>query len=356
MDLELRHLRLVVHVAATGSLTAAADRLHLTQSALSHQLRDLEDRLGTALFSRRNRRMTPTPAGQRLLDSAAAVLDELERTEAAVRDIGLDRQGLLRVATECYTCYHWLPGVLQEFERRAPGVEVRVEVDATARPIAHLLAGKLDFALATSPVGDRRLAATPLFRDELLVVVARGHRLASERHVRPSELGDEVLFTYSPPAESYVFQKLLTPAHITPRRVQQVRLTEAIVELVRAGRGVAVLARWAIQPYLQGGGLVGVPLTARGFYRQWSAVVPRTPRGRAVRGRVRPPRRGPGPGRSSRRDAAARAEARARGGLTRVRSRGTSVATVVRSVGRSALTRERGSAHAGPSASAGDRA
>jgi LysR family transcriptional regulator, regulator for metE and metH len=274
MDLELRHLRLVTAVATHGSLTAAAGHLHLTQSALSHQLRDIEDRLGTPLFLRRNRSMTPTPAGQRVLDSAATVLTELERTEAAVRDIAQNGQGLLRVATECSTCYHWLPGVLTEFHRVCPGVEVRIEVDATARPLAMLLGGKLDFALVTSPVRDRRLAATPLFKDEQLVIVPAGHRFGQQSYVRASDLATERLFTYSPREESYVFQKLLAPAGVKPQ-VQQVQLTEAMLELVRAGLGVAVMARWTMQPYLQAGSLVGVRLTARGFYRNWSAAVPR---------------------------------------------------------------------------------
>jgi len=276
MDLDVRHLRLVVAVASLGSLTAAAGRLHLTQSALSHQLRDIEERLGVPLFLRRSRRMVPTPAGQRVLETAGPLLDELERMEGAVRDLATNRQGLLRVATECYTCYHWLPGVLGEFGRKCPGVDVRIEVDATARPLPMLLAGKLDLALMTSAVRDKRLATTPLFRDELLVVMAAGHRLANQRYVRASQLADEVVFTYSPPEESYVFQKLLTPAGVNPRRIQQVRLTEAILELVRAGLGVAMLARWAVEPSLDPASLVGRPLTARGFYRHWSAVVPRS--------------------------------------------------------------------------------
>jgi len=130
MDLEVRHLRLMQTVATLGSLTAAADRLNLTQSALSHQLRDIEDRLGTPLFLRRNRRMVATPAGQRVLDSATTILAELERTEAAVRALAKNRQGLLRVATECYTCYHWLPHVLKDFGQKCPSVEVRIEVEA----------------------------------------------------------------------------------------------------------------------------------------------------------------------------------------------------------------------------------
>jgi LysR family transcriptional regulator, regulator for metE and metH len=275
MDLEVRHLRLVVAVAEHGTLTAAAEHLHLTQSALSHQLKDIEDRLQAPLFLRRNRRMTPTAAGQRLLETGQSMLAELEQTESAVRDLGGAKQGLLRVATECYTCYHWLPSVLQEFTTRCPGVDVRIDADATSRPLAVLLAGKLDLALMLSSVRDRRLAATPLFRDELVVVVPPHHRFASQAYVRPSQLADESMFIYSARENSYVFQRLLSPAGIVPRRLQQVQLTEAILELVRAGLGVSVLARWAVQPYLDRRAVVGVRLTPRGFYRNWTAVVPR---------------------------------------------------------------------------------
>ena len=274
MDLEIRHLRLVQTVATLGSLTAAAGQLNLTQSALSHQLRDIEDRLGTALFLRRNRRMIATPAGQRLIESAALVLSELERTEADVRDIAQNRQGLLRVAMECYTCYHWLPAVLQEFHRTSPGVEVRIEVEATTNPLAALLAGTLDLAIMTSTVHDRRLAASPLFRDEMLVVVPATHPLARRPFVRPAELSGETLFMYASRDESYVFEKLLRPAGAQPIW-RQVQLTEAILEMVKAGLGATILARWVVQPYLQSRGLRGVRLGPRGFLRAWSAVVPR---------------------------------------------------------------------------------
>src|SRR5919202_6667526 len=135
MDLEVRHLQLVSSVADVGSLTRASERLHLTQSALSHQLRDIESRLGTALFLRVGKRLVLTPAGERLLASAKQVLDGLERTELEIRQMGRDRAGVLRLTTECYTCYHWLPRVLTDYRRRFPAVEVRIDVDATHRPI-----------------------------------------------------------------------------------------------------------------------------------------------------------------------------------------------------------------------------
>src|SRR5437762_5254286 len=172
MDLEVRHLKLVAAVADVGSLTRAGDRLHLTQSALSHQLRDIEARLGAPLFLRVGKRLVLTPAGERLLASARDVLDRLERAEQDIREMGRDRAGLLRLTTECYTCYHWLPALLTRYRRRFPRVEVRIDVDATRRPIEMLLAGRLDLAICNSPVRDRRLTSLPLFEDEMVVIAA----------------------------------------------------------------------------------------------------------------------------------------------------------------------------------------
>src|SRR6058998_928860 len=144
MEIEIRHLRLVSAVADLGSLTKAGDRLHLTQSALSHQLRDIEGRLGAALFLRVGKRLVLTPAGERLLASARDVLERLQRTELEIRELGKERGGVLRITTECYTCYHWLPPILTHHKRRFPRVEVRIDVDATMRPVDMLLAGKID--------------------------------------------------------------------------------------------------------------------------------------------------------------------------------------------------------------------
>src|SRR5450755_3560250 len=167
MDLEIRHLRLVSTVAEQGSLTRAGERLHLTQSALSHQLLDIEERLGTPLFLRVKKRMVLTQAGQRILTTASRVLGDIERAEEEVRDLALDRAGTIRLTTECYTCYHWLPPLLKEFQARYPRVEVRIEADATSRPFEALLDRQLDVAIVSSTPRNHRLEFYPLFEDEL---------------------------------------------------------------------------------------------------------------------------------------------------------------------------------------------
>jgi len=275
MDLEVRHLRLVAAVADVGSLTRAGDHLHLTQSALSHQLRDIESRLGAALFLRVGKRLVLTPAGERLLASARDVLARLERTELDIRRMGEDRAGLLRLTTECYTCYHWLPALLTRYRRRFPRVEVRIDVESTRRPLERLLAGQLELAIVSSPVRDRRLVTEPLFDDEFVVVAAPSHPFAKRTHVRPADMRGETLFVYPPRDESWVLNDVLLPAGAVPERVEEVMLTEAITELVKAGLGVSVIARWAVQPLLASGALVARRFAVRGIHRRWSAATPK---------------------------------------------------------------------------------
>src|SRR5919106_6531509 len=151
VELEIRHLQLVRAVTSAGSLTGAGSILNLTQSALSHQLRDIESRLGTALFLRVGKRMMLTPAGERLLRSADEVLEAIERTEDSIRQLSGADRGLLRLSTECYTCYHWLPALLKRYRRAHPSVDVRIDAESTSDPINHLLAGRLDVAVISDP-------------------------------------------------------------------------------------------------------------------------------------------------------------------------------------------------------------
>jgi len=272
MDLEIRHLRLIEAIADDGGVTAAGTRLHLTQSALSHQLRAIERRLGTPLFKRLGRKMVLTPAGDRLLASARSLLAQLRHTEEEIKSMGRDGAGVLRIAIECYTCYHWLPSLIEPFRLRHPRVEVRIVAEETKRTIEALLAGRLDLAVVSSPVNDRRLHARPLFEDEFVVIVAPGHRLAGRPFIAAEDLAAEQLYIYSTPEDSTATQMVLVPAGVVPRQVTQVQLTEAIVELVKAGHGVSVLSRWSMTPHIRSGAVRAVQFTRHGLYRRWSAV------------------------------------------------------------------------------------
>src|SRR5262249_45641530 len=193
VKLEIRHLRLLAAVAQTGSVTEAGKRLHLTQSALSHQLRDAEEKLGTALFLRLGKRMVLTPAGEKLLASAQRGLDELHKAESQIEGLNGSTRGLIRISTEGYTCYHWLPPVRNKFHKRFPKVEISVDAEYTHRPIEALLDGRLDVAIlnCTPPPRNPSLRLMPMFEDEMVLVMSPHHRLAAHDQIPVKELAGE---------------------------------------------------------------------------------------------------------------------------------------------------------------------
>src|SRR5437667_304872 len=246
MILETRHLRLVAAVAEHGTLTKAGRVLHLTQSGVSRQLLDLETSLGLPLFHRLGKRMVPTPAGERLLVAARRTLPQLTDVEEELR----------------------------RFARRFPQVDVHIVAEATHHPVPALLDGRIDLAIVSNDDHDDRLAYVPLFTDELVALLRPDHPLSDKPFLTAADFADQHLFVYLlPPGENDVFTKLLSPAGVTPRRVSGVQLTEAILELVKGGAGIAVLARWAVTPHLKTGELTAVPLTRRGLERRWRAAM-----------------------------------------------------------------------------------
>src|SRR5512147_1629897 len=170
VKLEIRHLRLLAAVAQTGSVTEAGKRLHLTQSALSHQLRDAEEKLGTALFLRLGKRMALTPAGKKLLECARRVLQQLQETESHIQTLNGGMQGLIRLSTECYTCYHWLPPVLTRFHALYPKIEVSIDIEGTRDLAEGLLEGKLDVAVMSHVPANKNLHLAPLGEDEMVLI------------------------------------------------------------------------------------------------------------------------------------------------------------------------------------------
>jgi LysR family transcriptional regulator, regulator for metE and metH len=273
MDLEVRHLRLVAEIADAGSMTRAADRLFLTQSALSHQLRDIEARFGTTFFLRVGRRLVLTAAGRRVLETARRVLTDLERTEADVRRLAGNTDGIIRVCTQCNTGYHWLGPLLSVYQRKHPRVTVNIAADATDRPVAALLDGNVDLAILVHAVDDPRLRVRRLFTDEMVAIVTPSSPLARRRWISAADLAEQHLLLYSSaPEESFVFRELFTPAGLKPARVSFIMLTEAMIELAKAGTGAGVLPRWSAQRAIATGAVSALSLTRRGMRRQWVAA------------------------------------------------------------------------------------
>lgn len=272
--LEVRHLRAVDAIQREGTVTGAARRLFLTQSAVSHLLKDLETRLGVELFDR-ERGMEPTEEGKRLLRSARVVLEELDRAEYDLGQLRDGYQGVLRISTQCYTCYHWLPRILSRFRERFPGIDLQIVPKATHDPIRALLTGELDLAIVHRNQEIEGIETTQLFVDELVAVVPPDHRLAGRRWLTPEDFRDETLIVhFYEPEGPLVATEFLWPAGIEPSRVLELQLTDAVLESVKSGLGITVMAEWAVAPEIRDGSLIQVRLGRKGLGRAWYAAVP----------------------------------------------------------------------------------
>ncbi len=271
--LETRDLRLVATIASAGGATRAAQQLHLSQSAVSHQLRGLEERLGIPLFERRGRRLEITAAGRKLVDLAAQVLEPLRRAELELRRGLLTERPKLRVATQCYTAYHWLPKALRALGAQHPELELELQGGVMGDAAPPLLAREVDLVLCVVPPKKARLKRVALFRDELVLAVPRGHPLARKPFVSGRELADQTLIQteISALARDHV-RKLLFPPGVQPPRVLRVPVSEAVLDLVQAGLGVAVVAGFTLRARLERGEVEAVRLTRRGLPRPWTGV------------------------------------------------------------------------------------
>lgn len=273
--MELRHLQMIREVASNGNLTKAADRLFLTQSALSHQLKELESDLNTQLFIRDKKQMLLTPAGEVVLEAAEKILREVADTRTKIRYLTDKEAGEVRLCTQCYTSYHWLAGFLRTFQQLYPKVDVNVELEAANEDADHhLLANKIDVAITEDNINPK-FAYTPLFQDEFVAVVAPDHCWVTRPWVEVDAFADQSYIMYNIPDEqSDNFMMLFKQRR--PAKVYKITLTEAILEMVKAGLGVAVLPNWVIRPYVQSGQLTAVRLTEHGVRRTWYAATLKT--------------------------------------------------------------------------------
>ena len=272
MKLELRHLILVRTVVEEGGLTPAGQRLGISQSALSHQLRDIEEQLAVSLFHRIGRRLSLAPAGDRILRAAKLVLPEIERAELDLSQDPSQMAGTIRIGVDDDSCYCWLPGILRQFSRAYPNIELELASAISEKPVQRLRNNEVDLAVISQPARERQVKLYELFEDELVAVLAAGHSLASKEYLQPKDFSSEMLFCCGRYAETLLYQRVLRPAGIRPRVVMQVNLTEASLELVKYDFGVALLARSGVQRYLEGGEIRALPITGRGLRRTWRAA------------------------------------------------------------------------------------
>ena len=273
--LEVRDLRLVHAIAGAGGVARAARTLHLTQSALSHHLRALEDRLGVTLFDRVGRRLALNDRGSRLVALADRVLPELVEAEIAVRAPSAPPQ-TFRLTMGCYTTYPWLPALLERLRRELPGTRCDVVVEATRRASQAVLEGEVDAAIVPLYARDERFVVRPAFTEDIVVVTRPDDALAERDRIPIRALAGRTVLAHDLGAQELAwYRRALGKDAPLLRHVVPIPLTEAMIELVRSGVGVALLGSWAVARELQRRELVARPLRPQ-VRRKLAVITART--------------------------------------------------------------------------------
>lgn len=273
MHLEFRHLRTIKAIHEAGGLARAADVMNITQSALSHQVKGLEDQAGVDLFVRRTKPLRLSSAGMRLLKLAEKVLPEVEALEDDFRSLQSGKSGRLHIAIECHACFEWLFPVLELFRKAWPDVDVDIRPGLAFDALPALQREEVDLVVSSDPEKLDGIDFTALFDYEPVFVAAAQHPLAQKDFVVAEDFRDELLITY--PVERSrldVFSQLLTPAKVEPRGIRQVELTAVILLLVASNRGVAVLPDWVVREVKYHSDYVTRPITETGLTRRLFAA------------------------------------------------------------------------------------
>lgn len=267
--IERIHLSIIREVDRRGSLTAAADVLCLTQSALSHTVKKLEQQLGTPVWTREGRALRLTQAGRYLLALSERLLPQLEHAERLMHEYARGERGTLRIGMECHPCYQWLLKVVEPYLAAWPEVDVDVKQRFQFGGLKALHGYEIDLLVTPDPLFKPGLRFVPVFDYEQVLVVARDHPLADKPHVEPADLSDDVLITYPVDIERLdIYNQFFLPAGCAPRQRKTIETTDIMLQMVASGRGVAALPRWLVEEYAGRMAVAPVRLGREGVFKQ----------------------------------------------------------------------------------------
>ena len=265
--IELRHLRTLSALRETGSLVEAAEKVFLTQSALSHQLKDLEHKLGLELFVRKTKPVEFTTSGQKLLLLADDLLPQIRNTERELHRLAVGAAGRLNIAIECHSCFQWLMPSLDSYRADWPEVELDLSSGFNFAPLPALRSCELDLVITANPKDLPGISYVPLFSYESVLAVGNQHPLATKAFIEAQDISDQTLICYPVDRDMLdVFVQFLEPAEIEPAAIWHAELTVMMMQLVASERGVCALPNWALNEYTSRGYVTAVPMSENGIW------------------------------------------------------------------------------------------
>lgn len=266
--MELKHFRLIKTIAEEGSIANSSEKLFLTQSALSHQLRELEERLGFKVFHRSRNRWDLTEQGNELYRLANTVLDTIDQGFRSIENINEGSKGMVRISTECYSFYSGLPAFIQKMAILYPNIDVTLVEDATYQPISKLLGGDIDMAIVSTSPATSSLTSVTLFEDEIFAVMHPENALAEKNFLEASDFTKAHLIIHSLPLESvFVYEHFLKLNQVMPVRISALPMTEVALEMVAANMGIMCLPKRYLEAFYGVKGLVLKPISQHGLKR-----------------------------------------------------------------------------------------
>jgi LysR family transcriptional regulator for metE and metH len=248
--MELKHFRLIKTIAEEGSIANSSEKLFLTQSALSHQLRELEEQLGFKVFFRTRNKWELSEQGQELYQLAISIFATIDEGFKSIKHINDGAKGSVKIGTECYSFYHGLPGFIQKMAILYPDIDVDIVLDATNQPIPKLLSKEIDIAIVTTKPSSDELSVIELYEDEIMCIMNKEHRLVDRPHIEASDFSNMHLIIHSFPLESVlIHEHFLKPNRSTPKKISAIPFTSVALEMINANMGVMCIPEWSLSAF-----------------------------------------------------------------------------------------------------------
>ncbi|MFH6985529.1 LysR family transcriptional regulator [Marinoscillum luteum] len=272
--MELKHFRLIKAIADEGNIANSAERLFLTQSALSHQLRSVEENLGVKIFIRNRKEWELTEEGQELYHLATSVLNSVDKKLMQIKHFSQSTGGNIKAGSECYSFYLLFPSFLQRMSALYPQISIDLNFDATHQPLSKLLSYEVDIAMVTRQPGLESLSSVEVLQDELFAVMHKENPLSQREYLEARDFTDQHLLIHSFPLETVsVYETYLKPNDVLPKKISAIPLTEVSLEMINANMGITCIPKWTLKHVIYQKELVFKPISRNGLKRSLFLVM-----------------------------------------------------------------------------------
>ena len=271
--MDLRQLEFLSAIVKEGGFTKAAAKLFISQSAVSHKIRLLEQELGEPVFLRVGKRVILTPAGEALLRHSRPVFHHLKAVEAEMSARAGHQRGELSIGSTLTACVHILPPLLKKFRDKFPSIELRISIAMAEEIVPQIKQGRIDLGFLINPPVDKDLTIIKLFAEELVVAVSRDHPWAGRKYVRAAELSGVPFLTLTNRTRSrLILDAVFRDLHVSPNIIMELPYFTAIRSMIESSLGIGILPVSLLETGTRRPRLHALRIRGRRIYRELALV------------------------------------------------------------------------------------